>query len=280
MSRILLALLLLPIMPRAAPAQVRQSSGDCDYSVEVPAYTTGVVGTSVDWPMEYCHTRPGKPPAEIDWTVAANHCSELHPAPGSGRLTVHDGECREVPVSIPIPNDVCARSDATLNNASDGCDKHHEASGKLCILPTGEHSVHTTNQTGWADFAYFYGHVEPLTADFSGRVIRERRLSIDDTCYRSGVPGSVSYKANGDFLNDGIWTIVSSNRYGAEDRIGGGGLFPLTAPRYDACVVVAEQAMEMQCGDGQWHRYHVNTIRIQLPTTGHATVWRDNANSN
>jgi len=269
---------MMPTMPRAAHAQVRQSSGDCDYSVEVPAYTTGVAGSSVPWPMSYCHVEEGKPPASIVWTVTVAHCSAIHSSPDHGSLTINNGECREVPVSIPIPNDVCARSDATLNNASDGCDKHHEASGKLCILPTGEHSVHDRNEVTWAgDWAHFWGYLEPLTADFVGRTVRERRLSINDPCYRSSALGSVRYDRP-NFLNDSTWTIQSGNKYGVRDTIGGGSLFPTRSQR-DACAVVAQQAMEILCGDGLWYRYKVNSIRITIPAElgGFATVQRDNA---
>lgn len=100
----------------------------------------------------------------------------------------------------------------------------------------------------WGDHAYFWGYLEPMTADFAGRTVRERRLSINDPRYRSDKPGSVSYSANRDFLNKSTWTIVSRNRYGAPDRIGGGSLFPTLSPR-DDCGVVAEQAMEILCDD-------------------------------
>lgn len=144
---------------------------------------------------------------------------------------------------------MCAKNDADFPVAAQACGNSAIYSGKICILPTGEHSVFSYKQAQWwGDHAYFWGYLEPMTADFAGRTVRERRLSINDPRYRSDKPGSVSYSANRDFLNKSTWTIVSRNRYGAPDRIGGGSLFPTLSPR-DDCGVVAEQAMEILCDD-------------------------------
>ncbi len=231
--------------------------------------------------MKYCHIKPGKPPADIDWTVTAEHCSELHPSPDSGSLTISEGECRDVQVSIPIPDDVCARSDVTLRNSSDGCDKNHKAAGKLCILPTGERSTCIMKVRAWAgDHADFSAVLEPTSANFSTRQVREVRLSIDDPCFTPFKPGVAKFDVP-NFLNEGTWTVGSDNKY-ERDIFAGGDLFPTSIHRRSPCSVTAEQAMEIQCDDGSWHRYHINPIRIDFHSPSgvtHANVQRDNASS-
>ncbi|MCZ7593251.1 MAG: hypothetical protein M5U15_14425 [Kiritimatiellae bacterium] len=245
-------------------------------------YTVIRAGESKPWPIKICHEWGD--PAAGSWTLIQNSCS---PPPIAsliaGSFLRSGGGCEpQINMTVTARDDVCARQDAVFTVSATACARTHNDSGNICILPTGEHSVCKGREMSSLgdQFALFDGFLEPLTADFSGRVVRERRLSIVDECYNPDIEGSVPYAANKYFLQDGKeWMIASGNMYQHPDRIGGGSLFPHPR-RPTTCTVVATQAMEILCDDGSWRRYWVNTIRIDIPAEpSQATVRRNNASS-
>lgn len=250
----------------------------CSPTVEVPAFMTIKVGETKDWNVEFGNDGPDT--AEVVWTLTPGGCDKkLKAEPKTGKAVLPDGGRKTDTVSVTAESNVCARNDADFPVVAVACKTSANDSGKICILPTGEHSVYTRKDVTFVgDYAYFWGYVEPSTADFSGREVKEVRLSVNDPCYRGGVPGIVDFEANSFFLNSSTWTLGNQNQYDHEDRIGGGDLFPQKSRK--ACTVTAQQSMQILCSDGSWYEYKVNPVEIIFAAgSGNAIVKRDTASS-
>jgi hypothetical protein len=254
----------------------QSSKPTCLPTVEVPEYMTIRVGETNDWNVEFCNQGPDT--AQVVWTLTPGGCdTKLSATPTSGSSELPEDTCDTQTVKVTAPPAVCATNDADFPVVAVACNRSANDFGKICIMPTGEHSVATRRLISYPDQAFFYGFLDPISANFTGRSIRERRVSVHDDCV-TFEPGDTDFEANPDFLNNGQWTILSGNRYNVEDRIGGGSLFP--QKEQNKCEVTALQAMEIECGNGSWFSYHTNSIKIQyVQGVGMAVVYRGSASS-
>lgn len=287
MKRIRPFLLVIALLqpPVDGHGQNNQPIGHCDFSVSVPAYTILKVGESTSWPPEICHLWGD--PAAGSWTLARSGCGPPPNASSLGGIFLRSGGgCTpQINMTVTAQSNVCARQDAEFTVSATACDKTRTAAGSICILPSGEHSKsYGWNSTVPGDLGMFKGVLEPTTADFSTRTVKEVRLAVHDGCWIGGSPFD-NYQLMDKFLNDGTWTIISGNTYsshggqGEYDAIGDiFGSFdtaygPLGLGR-TPCSITGSQGMQIICGDGSWYQYAVNPIVIQVESGG-TTISRD-----
>jgi hypothetical protein len=253
-----------------------QYSGSCDYILQVLDCVYMEPGTSVSWPIAFGHHWGD--PAIGTWGLTKSGCPSLTFSPASGTFSVSSGGTTIVPVTVSVASDTCARNDAVLTVDSIACGKSKTESGNICVVPTSETTLCVREWDYFqgdplGDGAQFSVKLDPLSADFLGRVVTEVFVNITDGCQCGTLPAFGAGNASS-------WTIIAGNEYNNFDSVG----YQTTSARaiivhygVNPCLNECTQQMWINCDSGMSYMYEAHQLSWWTDQDGYYFVERDGA---